>query len=128
MNWWQFEGVAEESNQDNADMKNVTDKEISAFHARFCPFADRLYRSALIVTGNPKSAEQLQVDVYLKAFVEYLHAGHLANFETWLAEIAGECFADYEIQDNENFSITSACHRFPIAQEFAEYHQMLCAG
>jgi ABC-type transporter MlaC component len=76
-----FEGVAEESNQNNVEMKNVTDKEISAFHVRFCPFADRLYRSTLIVTGNPRSAEQLQVDVYLKAFVEYLHAGHLANFE-----------------------------------------------
>lgn len=82
-------------------MNTLTDKEISAFHARFCPFADRVYRNALIVTGSPRSAEQLQVDVYLKAFVEYLHAGHLTNFKNWLAEIASECFADYELQNSE---------------------------
>ncbi|MCI0691992.1 hypothetical protein L0337_08300 [candidate division KSB1 bacterium] len=82
-------------------MKNVTDKEISAFHARFCPFADRVYRSAIIATGNLKSAKQLQVDVYLKAFVEYLLAGHVANFKNWLAAIASECFADHELQNRE---------------------------
>lgn len=78
--------------------KNISAKEARAFHARFCPFADRLYRSALIVTGNPSRAEQLQVDIYLKAFVEYLHAGHLSKFESWLSEIASACFAEYELQ------------------------------
>lgn len=82
-------------------MNTLTDKEISAFHARFCPFADRLYRSALIVTGNPRSAEQLQVDIYLKAFVEYLQAGNVANFKNWLAEIVAECFGDYELQNSK---------------------------
>jgi hypothetical protein len=82
-------------------MNTLTDKEISAFHARFYPFADRLYRNALIVTGNPRSAEQLQVDVYLKAFVEYLRAQNIANFKNWLAEIASEYFADYELENDE---------------------------
>ena len=82
-------------------MNTLTDKEISAFHARFCPFADRLYRSALIVTGKPSSAEQLQVDVYLKAFVEYLQAGNVANFKNWLAEIVSESFADYELENSD---------------------------
>jgi len=82
-------------------MNNITDHERSAFHARFCPFADRIYRGALIVAGNPRSAERLQVDVYLKAFVEYLQAGHVANFKNWLAEIVRECFDDYELQDGE---------------------------
>lgn len=81
-------------------MNTLTDKEISAFHARFCPFADRLYRSALIVAGNPRSAEQLQVDIYLKAFVEYLQAGNIANFKVWLAEIVSECFAGYELENS----------------------------
>lgn len=78
-------------------MITVTDEEISAFHTRYCPFAERIYRGALIVTGSSKFAEQLQVDVYLKAFVEYLHAAHLRDFESWLAEIAGECIAEFEL-------------------------------
>ncbi|MCG3119128.1 MAG: hypothetical protein ALAOOOJD_01459 [bacterium] len=82
-------------------MKPITDNERSAFHARFCPFADRIYRGALILAGNSQNAERLQVDVYLKAFVEYLLAGNIANFENWLAEIVRECFDDYELQDNE---------------------------
>ncbi|MGH7596407.1 MAG: hypothetical protein ACREOI_08645 [bacterium] len=82
-------------------MNALTDKEISAFHTRFCPFADRLYRSALIVTGSPRSAEQLQVDVYLKAFVEYLQAGNIANFKNWLAEIVSECFSEYELENSK---------------------------
>jgi hypothetical protein len=82
-------------------MNTLTDKEISAFHANFCPFSDRLYRSALIVAGNPRSAEQLQVDIYLKAFVEYLHAGNVTNFKDWLAGIAVECFGDYEFQNSK---------------------------
>jgi hypothetical protein len=81
-------------------MNILTDKEISAFHTRFCPFADRLYRSALIVTGSPTNAEQLQVDVYLKAFVEYLQTGNIANFKNWLAEIVSECFAEYELENS----------------------------
>lgn len=40
--------------------ENTIDKNARAVHAHFCPFADRLYRSALIVTGNPGSAEQFQ--------------------------------------------------------------------
>src|SRR5574341_771338 len=91
----------EKSNQDHENMNTLTDKEISAFHARFCPFADRVYRSALIVTGNPRSAEQLQIDVYLKAFVEYLQAGNVANFKNWLAEIVSECFGDYELYNSD---------------------------
>ena len=79
-------------------MKTITDKETSAFHARFCPFADRIYRNALIVTGNPQNAERLQVDVYLKAFVEYLYAGTLADFKAWLVEIVRECFAEYKLE------------------------------
>jgi hypothetical protein len=82
-------------------MKPITDDERSAFHARFCPFADRIYRGALILAGNSQSAERLQVDIYLKAFVEYLLADNIANFENWLVEIVRECFDGYEPQDSE---------------------------
>jgi hypothetical protein len=82
-------------------MKTLTEKETSAFHAQFCPFAERIYRSALIVTGSPRSAEQLQVDIYLKAFVEYLLARDVANFKSWLTKIVSECFADYELYSGE---------------------------
>jgi DNA-directed RNA polymerase specialized sigma24 family protein len=80
---------------------NITGNERSAFHAFFCPFADHIYRGALIVTGNPGRAEQLQVDVYLKAFVEYLLAGYITNFKNWLAQIVRECFDDYAFQHDE---------------------------
>lgn len=82
-------------------MKHITDNERSAFHARFCPFVERIYRDSLIVAGNPRSAAQLQVDIYLKAFVEYLLAGNIANFENWLAGIVRECIDDYELQDSQ---------------------------
>ena len=92
-------------------MKHITDNERSAFHARFCPFAKRIYRGALIVAGNPRSAEQLQIDVYLKAFVEYLLAGGVANFKSWLAGIAAECFSAYEFQNSEMPSEMSAVYQ-----------------
>jgi len=76
-------------------MSTLTDKQAGAFHARFCPLAGRLYRSALIVAGNRRRAEQLQVDIYLKAFVEYLHATSIPHFEYWLAPIVRECLDDY---------------------------------
>jgi DNA-directed RNA polymerase specialized sigma24 family protein len=93
-------------------MNNITDHERSAFHARFCPFANRIYRGALIVTGNPRRAEQLQVDVYLKAFVEYLLAGHITNFKSWLAELVRECFADYELQESAIPLVAIAVYEF----------------
>ena len=82
-------------------MNTLTDRQVSAFHTRFCPYAERLYRSALVVTGNPKSAARLQVDIYLKAFVEYLHTTRPASFENWLAEIASECIADYGLYQSD---------------------------
>lgn len=91
-------GIPKEFNQQETNMKYITDKEAGAFHARFCPFADRLYRGALIITGNPGCAAQLQVDIYLKAFVEYLLAGRINNFNNWLAEIVRTSFAEYQLQ------------------------------
>jgi DNA-directed RNA polymerase specialized sigma24 family protein len=92
-------------------MNNITDNERSAFHARFCPFADRIYRGALILAGNLQRVEQLQVDIYLKAFVEYLLAGNIANFENWLAEIVRECFDDYALQDSEIYFEANAVYK-----------------
>lgn len=95
---WLCSEAPQEFDQEETNMKDIDDRVAGAFHALFCPFAGRLYRGALIVTGNPGSAAQLQVDVYLKAFVEYLLAGRINNFENWLAEIVRTCFAEYQLQ------------------------------
>lgn len=100
---WYCSEAPQEFDQDEMNMTNITDKEAGAFRTRFCPFADRLYRGALIVTDSPGSAAQLHVDVYLKAFVEYLLAGRIDNFENWLAEIVRTCFAEYQLQRGERY-------------------------
>lgn len=87
-------------------MTRLTDEESGEFYTRFCPFARLIYRTALIVTGRPRSAERLQFDIYVKAFIEYLQFGHIANFDDWLAKIVADAFSAYKLQRREkDFSI-----------------------
>lgn len=76
-------------------MNASNEKKNGEFYTRFHPFTRRIYRSALIVTGCPRSAEKLQANIYLKAFIAYLQAGHVADFKVWLAEIVREAFSEY---------------------------------
>jgi hypothetical protein len=74
------------------NVNNMIDREICDFHKLFCPFARRIFRGALIVTGSVRSAEKLQVDIYLKAFIKYVLAERVVDFETWLVKIVEELF------------------------------------
>ena len=69
-------------------------KEISEFNIQFRPYVNPIYRGALIVTGNPRSADKLQVKIYMKSFMQYLQAGSGLSFKEWLLEIVAECFSE----------------------------------
>ena len=46
------------------------------------------------MTGNPRSADKLQVKIYMKSFMQYLQAGSGLSFKEWLLEIVAECFSE----------------------------------
>ena len=73
-------------------INNMINREICDFHKLFCPFARRIFRGALIVTGGVRSAEKLQADIYMTAFIKYVQAGHVIDFKAWLVEIVEEAF------------------------------------
>jgi DNA-directed RNA polymerase specialized sigma24 family protein len=75
------------------DKKKLNAKELGEFHSRFCPYADKLYRAALIVTGNPRNALKLGAEIYMKAFREYLRAERIVNFKDWLIKIVHAHFS-----------------------------------
>ena len=84
-----------------------TDIEISDFHNLFRPFVNRVYRAALILTNNPKTAEKLQTEIYLKAFMQYLQDSDvidLIDFRTWLLQIIDDCFSTRKPQDSETLT------------------------
>jgi DNA-directed RNA polymerase specialized sigma24 family protein len=68
-------------------------RELGEFHSRFCPYADKLYRAALIVTGNPRKAINLEAELYLKAFMEFVRAKRIVNFKDWLIKIVTDHFS-----------------------------------
>ena len=76
-------------------------KEISEFHNLFRPYVNRIYRGALILTNNPKIAETLQTEIYLEAFMQYLHDNDGIDFKIWLLQIIDDCFSTRKRQNSE---------------------------
>ncbi len=90
-----FENGGDMMKQVNQDPVNSNSgKEISEFHSHFRPYVNSIYRGALIMTGNPRSADKLQVKIYMKSFMQYLQAGSGLSFKEWLLEIVAECFSE----------------------------------
>jgi hypothetical protein len=90
-----FEKGGDMITQVNKDPVNTrSGKEMSEFHIHFRPYVNLIYRGALIMTGNPRSAEKLQVKIYMKAFMQYLQTGSVISFKKWLLEIVTECFSE----------------------------------
>jgi len=91
-----FENGGDMMKQVNKDPVNSSSgKEIGEFHSRFRPYVNSIYRGALIMTGNPRSADKLQVKIYMKSFMQYLQAGSGLSFKEWLLEIVAECFSEF---------------------------------
>ncbi len=63
-----------------------------AFKAGICPFVERLYRTALIITGSPRAATKLLQKIYRKAWAHYKTADHVADFAGWLAAFVSQNF------------------------------------
>lgn len=75
------------------DRRNSNARELGEFHSRFCPHADKLYRAALIVTGNRRRAIKLGAEIYMKAFMEYVRAKRIVNFKDWLVKLVNDHFS-----------------------------------
>ncbi len=78
-----------------------TNIEISEFHSLFRPFVNRIYRGVLILTKNPKTAERLQTEIYLEAFMQYLQDSEVIDFKVWLLQIIDDCFSTRKAQRSE---------------------------
>ena len=78
-----------------------TNIEISAFHSLFRPLVNLIYRGALILTKNPKTAERLQTEIYLEAFMQYLQNSDFTDFKSWLLQIIDDCFSKRKSQSRK---------------------------
>ncbi|MCG8608409.1 hypothetical protein MJD09_25905 [bacterium] len=84
-------------NASNAGQNQSTTREITDFHAHFRPYVNRIYRGSLILTSSPDAAQKLQTEIYLKAFLEYVHVGRVSQFNEWLLDIVADCFSEQGI-------------------------------
>jgi DNA-directed RNA polymerase specialized sigma24 family protein len=63
------------------------------FESRFCPFVNRIYRSALIVAKSPSGAKQLVREICQKAWQSYQQQKPAAEFSRWLAKLMHQSFS-----------------------------------
>ncbi len=66
------------------------------FELRFRPYAQRIYRSALIVTKSPAQAKQLEREVCRKAWRSYAPMS-ATDFTRWLTRLLQQSFAELMI-------------------------------
>ncbi len=64
------------------------------FKASMCPFIRSLFRTALIITGNPRAATKYLQKIYRTAWSNYRAADHVADFAGWLAKLASRKFVN----------------------------------
>ena len=95
--------------------------EISEFHALFRPYVNRIYRGALILTGNPKTAEKLQTKIYLQAFMQYLQDSDFLDFKMWLLQIVDDCFSKRKPQNSETLVKKDRAHEKAIELIAADF-------
>lgn len=88
-------------NRNEAKMTKSSGEVFSEFHGLFRPYVSRIYRGALILTNNPKTAERLQTEIYLEAFMQYSQGGNLLDFRIWLLQIVDDCFSTRKSQNSE---------------------------
>ncbi len=87
--------------RNEAKMNKSSREVFSEFHGLFRPYVNRIYRGALILTWSPKTAEKLQTEIYIEAFMQYSQGRNLLDFKTWLLEIVDDCFSTRKSQNNE---------------------------
>ena len=98
-----------------------TSIEISEFHSLFRPFVNRIYRGALILTRDPKRAEKLQTEIYLEAFMQYLHDRDFLDFKVWLLQIIDDCFSTRKPQNSEALIKKDTAHEKAIGLIAADF-------
>ena len=62
------------------------------FELRFRPYAQRIFRTALIVTRNLARAKTLEREIYQKAWRSYHHMP-ASDFTRWLTRLLQQSFA-----------------------------------
>ena len=68
------------------------DSGLDEFETHAFPFVNRLYRTALILTGSPRRAKNLLFDACLQARHRYRHFHNDHDFGTWLFRILFDAF------------------------------------
>ena len=83
---------------------NHNGKEIQEFEALVAPFIDRLYRTALIMAKNPRTAKKLVEDAYLNAKHQFHKSETGCKFGIWMFQILISTFRKQYISKNTNLS------------------------
>ncbi len=79
-------------------------KDLQEFEALIDPFMDRLYRTALIMTKNPRTAKKLVEDAYLNAKHQFHKSETGCKFGIWMFQILISTFRKHYISKNTNLS------------------------
>ncbi|MFQ5865453.1 MAG: RNA polymerase sigma factor [bacterium] len=70
------------------------EEKFKEFEAQIPSIIERLYRTALIMTRNPREAEKLIQDTFSNAWQEYQRHEATINFNLWLSRTLLSTFID----------------------------------
>lgn len=79
-------------------------KDLQQFEVLIDPFMDRLYRTALIMTKNPRTAKKLVEDAFLNAKHQFHKSKTGCKFGTWMFQILISTLRKQSISKNTNLS------------------------
>jgi RNA polymerase sigma-70 factor (ECF subfamily) len=80
--------MSEKQNTEPIDLAVLQQKDKGAFAKVLDENADRIYRLALKMVGNPQDAEDILQDTFIKAFNNIDHFEGRSKISTWLYRIA----------------------------------------
>lgn len=83
---------------------NHNGNKLKEFGTLIDPFMDRLYRTALIMTKNPRTAKKLVEDAYLNAKHQFHKSETGCKFGIWMFQILISTFRKQYISKNTNLS------------------------
>ena len=86
------------------------------FEAQALPLADALYRTAVRMTGESASAEDLVQDAYLKAFRAYGRFEKGTNFKAWIFTILTNAFINEYRRKSHGAAVTDFAEAEPAGE------------
>ncbi len=81
-------------------IENHQREKLEEFETHIQPIMERIYRTALIMTKNPRKAEELVQETFSNAWTEYRQGESGINFKSWMSRILLSTFVNgYQSRD-----------------------------